>query len=249
MIEKYFNVRYAFEKAFIAEEIDHIISQGGKGYVPVADGVVLSTAQKDQEYRKVLDGSLFAICDSSWVPLYVRLLYGRKREQYCGSEIFSDIIRSRKYRMFFMGTSQQTLDGLKRNLVADFNPDCEGMTFYELPFLKVEEFDYPAIARMVEEDGADIIWVALGAPKQEQFMARLNEHLTHGVQIAVGAAFKFYSGTAERRAPEWMVKNHMEFLFRIYQDPKKQVKRCWQIVKLLPGMLWREFRRKRAASA
>ena len=41
------------------------------------------------------------------------------------------------------------------------------MTFYELPFCKVTEFDYPAIAEMIEKDGADIVWIALGAPKQE----------------------------------------------------------------------------------
>lgn len=51
-----------------------------------------------------------------------------------------------------------TLYGLKKNLTEQFNPDCEGMTFYELPFLRVEEFDYPAIAKMIEDDGADIIW-------------------------------------------------------------------------------------------
>lgn len=84
------------------------------------------------------------------------------------------------------------------------------MTFYELPFLRVEEFDYPAIAKMIEDDGADIIWVALGAPKQEQFMARLNPYLKRGVQIAVGAAFKFYSGTGEKYAPLWIRKHHLE---------------------------------------
>lgn len=97
---------------------------------------------------------------------------------------------------------------------------------------------------MIEDDGADIIWVALGAPKQEQFMARLNPHLKRGVQIAVGAAFKFYSGTEEKRAPEWVVKHHMEFVYRIMQDPKKQIKRCWGIISTLPGMLWREWKRK-----
>ena len=52
----------------------------------------------------VVNGGMFAICDSSWVPLYLKSIYGVKYEQYCGSEIFKDIVSSRKYRMIFMGT-------------------------------------------------------------------------------------------------------------------------------------------------
>lgn len=120
-----------------------------------------------------------------------------------------------------MGTSSKILSGLKEHLTK-MNPDVESMCFYDLPFRDVQDFDYPAIARMVEEDKADIIWVALGAPKQEIFMNLLKPHLKHGVMIAVGAAFKFYSGVDTKRAPKWMVKHHLEFVHRIFCEPKKQ---------------------------
>lgn len=94
------------------------------------------------------------------------------------------------------------------------------MQFIELPYKAVEDFDYEGIAKEIEADGADIIWIALGAPKQEIFMSRLKPFLKHGVMIAVGAAFKFYSGTDEKRAPKWMLKSHMEFVYRIFCDPK-----------------------------
>ena len=118
------------------------------------------------------------------------------------------------------------------------------MVFQELPFLTVEEFDYKSIAKKIEEDGADIIWVALGAPKQERFMANLKPFLSHGVMIAVGAAFNFYSGLNVKRAPEWMVKNHLEFCYRIYSEPKKQLKRCWGIITSLPRLLLSEYKVK-----
>ena len=118
------------------------------------------------------------------------------------------------------------------------------MQFVELPFRKVEEFDYPEIARMVEADGADIIWVALGAPKQEIFMSRLKPYLHHGVMIAVGAAFKFFSGTEVSRAPQWMIRCHLEFVHRIFKEPRKQLARCWGIIESLPRLLWQEHRRK-----
>lgn len=206
--------------------------------------MILNNANRNPDYLKVVNGGMFSICDSSYVPLYIKWLYGKKYPQYCGSQIFMDIIRSRKYRMFFMGTSQQILDGLKENLKKE-NPEVGDMTFYELPFRSVDEFDYPAIAEMVNRDGAEIIWVALGAPKQEIFMSRLKPHLKRGVMIAVGAAFKFYSGVDAKRAPEWMVKNHLEFVYRIFSEPRKQLKRCGWIVVTLPGLLYAEWKRKR----
>lgn len=244
MLEKYFNMRYCFDKQEVGSRIEEQLRKEGSDYICVADGVVLNIANRDKEYQKVTDGAMFSICDSSFVPLYVKWIYGRKREQYCGSQIFKDIVSGRKYRMAFLGTSQGVLDGLKKNLTDNFNPDCADMFFYELPFLNVEEFDYPAIAKMVEADGADIIWVALGAPKQCKFMARLKPYLKHGVMIGVGAAFKFYSGQEEKRAPEWMVKHHLEFVYRICQDPKKQLKRCGWILLMLPLMFCQEVGRK-----
>lgn len=219
------------------------LPQTGSDYICVADGVILDNVNKDDEYKKVVNGSLFSVCDSSYVPLYLKWIYGIHREQYCGSQIFQDIVSQRKYRMIFMGTSNEILQALKENLKA-FNPDVESMKFIELPFRKVNEFDYPAIAKMIEEDGADIIWVALGAPKQEYFMANLKPYLSHGIMIAVGAAFKFFSGVDTKRAPAWMVKHHLEFVHRIMTEPKKQFKRCFGIIKSLPIVLFQESKRK-----
>ena len=212
----------------------------------MADGVVMNTANRDPEYLKVVNGGMFAICDSSWVPLYLKSIYGIRYEQYCGAEIFKDIVSSRKYRMMFLGTHQSTLDGLRRELMK-MNPDVADMQFVELPFRDVKDFDYPEIAEMVNKDGAKIIWVALGAPKQEKFMNLLLPHLTSGVMIGVGAAFKFYSGTEEKRCPSWVQKAHLEFVYRILQDPKKQLKRCYWILRTLPGLYLGEVKRKRIA--
>lgn len=236
-MKTYFNINYEFDKT----QVHRAIEEREKGYICVADGVVLSTANRNPDYLSVVNGSMFSICDSSWVPLYLKSIYGVEYQQYCGSEIFKDIVSSGKYRMLFMGTNQTTLDALKQNLLS-INPDVGGMKFVELPFMKVEDFDYPAIARMVDEDGAKIIWVALGAPKQERFMNMLLPHIERGVMIGVGAAFNFYSGISESRCPGWMQRNHLEFIYRILQSPKKQLGRCFLILRTLPGLYFRERR-------
>ena len=146
--------------------------------------------------------------------------------------------------MIFLGTRQETLDALQKE-IAVWNPDVMGMNFVEVPFRDVEDFDYVGIAEMIANDDADIIWVALGAPKQERFMNLLLPHLKKGVMLGVGAVFKFYSGTNESRCPEWMQKHHLEFVYRIMQDPKKQLKRCFWIVATLPKLYIQEWRKKK----
>ncbi len=246
-MEKYFDIRYQFDVPTVHKNIEEHISNGTPGYICVADGNILTMVHNNEEYRNVIDGSIFSICDSSWVPKFVKWIYGYERMHYCGSDIFIDIVRSRKYRMIFLGTRQTVLDALQQNLTKE-NPDVAEMTFKELPFCNVEEFDYKSIAQTIENDGADIIWVALGAPKQELFMNHLEPHLKKGVMIAIGAAFNFYSGLSDapQRCPAWMRKMHLEFLHRIFKEPKKQIRRCWHITTTLPAILRKENRLKKS---
>lgn len=243
-MKTYFNIRYEFDHRAVHDAIDSRLSKPGADYICVADGVILDTANRVPEYLDVVNSGMFAICDSSYVPLYIYMLYGEKYSQYCGAEIFCEIVSARKHRMIFLGTKQNILDSLRENIAA-WNPDVKYMKFVELPFRDVEDFDYPAIASLIEEDGPDIIWISLGAPKQEYFMNRLRPYLPHGVMIAVGAAFKFYSGLEEKRAPQWMLRAHMEFVYRIFQEPKKQILRCTKIIASLPNLLYTEYLRKR----
>lgn len=239
-MDTYFNIRYEFDRKLVHDSIARRLTQEGSDYICVADGVILNTANRNKHYLEVVNGGMFSICDSSYVPLYIKWINGKRHEQYCGSEIFNDIVANRKYRMIFLGTQQPILDGLKENL-KKLNPDVAGMKFVELPFCEVNEFDYPGIAKMIVEDGAEIVWIALGAPKQEIFMSMLKPHLNHGVMIAVGAAFKFFSGVDTSRAPQWMVRHHLEFIHRLCKEPQKQFKRCFHIVITLPGLLYNEW--------
>ena len=241
-MEKYFHINYEFEPSVARERIAQQIAKQEASYVCVADANILQQVHNDLEYRKVVEGAMFSICDSSWVPVFLRWIHGIDRGQYCGSSIFKDVVEMKCYRQFFMGTSDEILSALKANLTK-IDPNIEGMSFHELPFCDVEDFDYPAIAEMVNRDNPDIIWVALGAPKQEIFMNKLRPYLRRGVLIAVGAAFKFYSGMEEKRAPAWMRRLKLEFVYRVYAEPKKQWTRCRHIITSLPRILQEERRR------
>ena len=106
-MEKYFNIRYEFDVPTVHRCIDEQVKSGIPGYISVADGNILTMVHNDKEYRNVIDGGMFSICDSSWVPKFVKWIYGYKRNHYCGSDIFIDVVRARKYRMIFLGTKQK----------------------------------------------------------------------------------------------------------------------------------------------
>ena len=212
----------------------------GAAYVCVADGNVLVQVHRDPEYRAVVQGAMFSICDSSWVPLYLKRLYGFQPEQYSGSDIFRDITGARRYTMAFLGASQDVLDALKTKLTAEADPRIADMLFLALPYAQAEGFDYEGIAAEVNQADPDIVWVALGAPKQERFAARLAPLLRRGVVIPVGAVFNFRAGLGIRRAPDWMVKMHLEFVYRLFSEPRKQLRRVWQILRWTPAILREE---------
>lgn len=243
-MEKYFGIDYTFEKNLVRERIDQIVTSSQKGYVCVADGVTLSMSQNNNDLRSVLNHSAINICDSGWVPMYLRWIYGIKRDQYCGSDILIDLVNAKKYKMMFMGASDNTLEALQKSLSAK-DERIRDMKFCSLPFREVDGFDYEAIANQIKEENPDIVFVSLGMPKQEFFMYRLEPFLERGVLIGVGAAFKFHSGLPDqKRAPQWMIKSKMEWVHRIFSEPKKQLKRCSLIFITMPTLLIKEYRIK-----
>lgn len=245
-METYFGINYEFDIPTIHKRIDEQVKSNVPAYICAPDGNVLNMAFNNAEYRKVINGSIFSICDSSWAPIFIKWIHRRRYRQYCGSDIFMDIIRSRKYRMFFIGTNRRILDALQKSLINE-NPHLAKMQFHELPFCEADEFDYEAIAETINNDNADIIWVALGAPKQELFMNRLKPHLRRGVIIAVGAVFNFHCKLDDvpGRSPRWMRSLHIEFIHRLLREPRKQSKRCWSILVTLPRILYSEYKKRK----
>ena len=103
-----------------------------------------------------------------------------------------------------------------------------------------------ALNRLLTNQNPDLIWIGLGAPKQEIFMHHLLPHINKGLMIGVGAAFNFYSGLDEyKRAPDFMVKLHLEWLFRAFQEPKRIIKRQLKNLLYLPLIIFNELKTKK----
>ena len=248
MFKEYFGIRFEFDHAEVDRIIEEHIRDKKPGYVVSLDGNNLTNAYNNPAHKEILNKSIVNNVDSAWIPRIVNSIYHTNYTNYVGTYLFIDYVKKAKYRQFFLGSNKKVLDALKTNL-AQYDPKIAGMRFEELPFRKVEEFDYKGIAAMINADKPDIIWVSLGCPKQEQFMSRLLPYLQQGVMFGYGAIFNFWSGLedAPKRCPKWMNEMGMEWVFRLFSEPKKQWQRCKGIFKAYPKLYLEERQKAKAA--
>ena len=233
----YFNIKLEFDKEKVDSVIEDTIKNGGKGYVCSVEGNIFANAYSNPKYLNIINNSLVNICDGSSIAFLASIYHRKKFSTYIGADLFLKYIKQKKYRYFFLGNTPEGLYGLKSNFIK-LNPSISQMSFETLPFEKVENFDYQEIADTINRDNPDIIWISLGAPKQEEFMYRILPYLKRGVMFGFGAIFDFYSGVTKiKRAPKIFLALKMEWVYRLIKEPRKQGKRIANYLKVLPRII------------
>ena len=120
---------------------------------------------------------------------------------------------------FFLGGSPEMLMEIEKNVRAMY-PGINIAGTYSPPFTEIGEAESRDIADVIQESEANIVWVALGCPKQEKWMARHVHVLTPAVYLTVGTAFAILSGE-EKPAPQWMQKMGLEWVLRVVHAPRR----------------------------
>jgi N-acetylglucosaminyldiphosphoundecaprenol N-acetyl-beta-D-mannosaminyltransferase len=242
MESKYFNIKIEFDAIKVDSIIQKTIANKGKGYVCSVESNNLTVANHNLDFLKVVNEALVNICDGSVLAKILGIIHHKPFSSYVGADLFIKYVSMCRYKQFFLGNTRLILDGLSENL-SKIDPAIQTMSFEELPFRKVEDFDYKDIAEIINKEKPDIIWVSLGAPKQEFFMARLLPYLDQGIMFGFGAIFNFNAGAGNvKRAPQWMLKLKMEWLYRAIEEPKKNIPRYWGFIKILPKLIFQEIR-------
>jgi N-acetylglucosaminyldiphosphoundecaprenol N-acetyl-beta-D-mannosaminyltransferase len=95
---------------------------------------------------------------------------------------------------------------------------------YSPPFRPLDAEEEAAIAKQINEANPDVLWVGIGVPKQEKWMASMRDRLNVPVMCAVGAAFDFHAGRISQ-APPWMQERGLEWTYRIAQEPRRLLPR------------------------
>ncbi len=131
--------------------------------------------------------------------------------------------RTAEFKHFLLGGKQSTLDRLLHNFSGRFGDVAIAGT-HSPPFGEWPGDEFAIIAQKIRDSGANLIWVGLGCPKQEHWIAANKERLPPGVYFGIGAAFAFHAGEV-RQAPPLFQKIGMEWAYRVAMEPRRLFKR------------------------
>lgn len=137
-------------------------------------------------------------------------------------EQIMNISAEKGWRHYFYGATEDTIAKLRSELTQKHS-GLEVVGMYSPPFRPLTPEEDEEVIRRINEAAPDFVWVGLGAPKQEQWMAD-HQGKIHGLMVGVGAAFDYSAGNL-RRAPRWMQEHNLEWLYRLMQEPKRLFKR------------------------
>ncbi|MBN8250838.1 WecB/TagA/CpsF family glycosyltransferase [Priestia flexa] len=212
--------------AFLKKNINH--ENGNKlsgDYICVANVHTTVLSYEDKEYCEIQNSGLMAIPDGG--PLAT---LGRKRgfkmiDRVAGPTLMEEIFNisiDNNYSHYFYGSTEETLNKLCNELNRKY-PGINIVGSYSPPFRSLTEVENKEVQERINSSKPDFVWVGLGAPKQEKWMWE-NRGKINSLMIGVGAGFDYFAGNI-RRAPKWMQQINMEWLYRLFQEPKRLFKR------------------------
>lgn len=200
---------------------DNLNDLRGK-YICVSNVHTTVMAYEDIQYRKIQNEAAAVLPDGKPLSVLERKRGGfLEAEKVSGPDLMPEVFKMSEkegYRHFFYGSTDETLDLLKKNLAKKY-PALRVVGMYAPPFRQLTDREDEEIIEEINRVKPDFLWVGLGAPKQEIWMAK-HKNKVSAVMIGVGAGFDFHAGTV-KRAPVWMQKCGLEWFYRLLQDPKR----------------------------
>ena len=197
---------------------------GGAVFTPNVDHVV--TAEDDQEFRAAYLAADLCLVDGQPLVWAAALLGARLPEKISGSDLMLPLLQRAAregWRVYLLGGAEGVAEALSRDLPARLGVSVCGASSRRISLRRSAEDEQ--VARAIAQSGAQLVLVGLGAPKQELWIHRCRPWLGPAVCVAVGASLDFLAGRV-KRAPRWVSKAGLEWLFRLLQEP---------------GRLWRRY--------
>jgi len=232
------------------EWIDGLIASRRPAYLVTANLDFAAQASGDVELQRILVEAELVLCDGTPLVWASRLAGKPLRERVAGSDLVPRLAahaERRGYKIFLLGGEPEILERAATNLSKN-HPLLPPVKFYSPPFASLQDLDHAGIRQRLEEAQPDILLVAFGCPKQEKWISMHYRSMGVPCSIGVGATVDFLAGKVSR-APAWMAKLGLEWVFRLSQEPKRLAGRYWKDICFLVGQSWREFRVARASGA
>lgn len=226
------------------EAIGRHIDAGEQGYVvtPNVDHAV--EFDENPDFRQAYQNAALVLADGMPI-IWAGKLFGKPlKAKISGSDLIywlSEYAAQKGYSLFLLGAREGVADQAAKKLVEKYpGLKIAGTHSPPLGFEKSEETNRKVID-LVRDSGADICFVALGAPKQDLWSWRYHKEAGAKLFLGVGASFDFVAGTIQR-APVWMQRTGLEWTWRIMQEPRRMAHRYLIRDSKFLLLLFREWR-------
>ena len=203
--------------------IENLMSDRTPKLVVLANAHTLNLAYEQEPYKRVLQSAALVLRDGTGVSWAVKRKGIGSGHNFVGTDFVPDFCRytsQKGYRFFFLGSEPGVAEAARKNLeslVPDVVVAGEQHGYFD-------EDQSAKIIEIINSTRSDILLVAMGNPKQEQWIARHLDRLNVPVCIGVGALFDYLSGRVTR-APRWMLDLGLEWVFRLLLEPERMWKR------------------------
>ena len=214
----------------IVERSIQTIYRKDKALFACANAHSLMTSKYDIEFDLALNKTDFLVADGSGISLAGYILNTNFGPRITGYDYFIAMhealrsgINGREARVYFMGSSQNTLNNIEKKFKKKY-PEIELCGMYSPPYGEWPEGENEKIISNINRSNPDIVWVGMTAPKQEKWAFNNQNIINANIIGSVGAVFDFFAGTLNR-APKWMRNLGLEWLYRFIVEPKRTWRR------------------------
>ncbi|HJX45931.1 MAG TPA: WecB/TagA/CpsF family glycosyltransferase [Patescibacteria group bacterium] len=238
---------YNFTTDEAIKRIEVLTKAGKQRFVVTPNVDHIMKLQNDAEFRQIYDNASLVLADGMPLIWASKFLGTSLKEKISGSDLFPKLCKvaaEKGYRLFFMGGRPGA--ALKAaEVLRDRYPDIQIVGTYSPPFgFENDREENDKIVRAIKNAKPDILFVGLGAPKQEKWIYKYRNDYQVPMSIGVGVSFEFVSGMV-KRAPLWMQRVGLEWFWRLMMEPKRLWKRYlvddpvffWLVLKQKLGLL------------
>lgn len=200
--------------------LEESITSGEQAFVVTANAEIIMMCQEDAGYKKIVSqDAQLVLPDGAGAVWAGRHLGYKIPERVAGFDLYCQLLdkaAQKGYKAFFFGGSPGIAEAAKANS-EELYPGVQ-VVGCRNGYFKEEESQ--AIIEEINTSGADMLFAALGAPKQEKWLVRYREQLKPKILMGIGGSFDVFAGKMER-APKWMQDASLEWLFRLYKQPSR----------------------------
>lgn len=229
------------------ERIVTLVHEHQAHYIVTPNADHMVRLQEDTDFRKVYREAALTVADGMPLIWASKFLGTPLKERITGADLLPRLCQKAAQQglsVYFLGAAPGVAQKAADQLRAE-NPGLRVVGIYSPPFgFEKDDDECQRIVKHINQRTPDIIFVGLGSPKQEFWIAQYRKKLKAGVLLGIGAAIAFAAGV-EKRAPFIMQKTGLEWLYRLLQDPMRLGQRYFKDLAffLIVYRLWREKRR------